>query len=182
MKEKKACAVRFGAAALAALCLTAGAAMAAGSGSQSDPLVTLSYLTQTATPAVLEQVDAKVTAYQQQLVDKLDLVVSGYATKMEELAVEQSGEENAAVYSVMTLKKGQKLSMEIGCEVMLRVGTAQCVSSSDHGLINITNGASLNNGQELTMNNLYMATIDGRGVQATADTVKVLVRGSFTIE
>ena len=37
--------VRLGAAALAALCLMIGVSMAAGEGTQADPLITLSYLT-----------------------------------------------------------------------------------------------------------------------------------------
>ena len=52
---------------LAAGCLVTltlvGVAFAAGQqGSQSDPLVTLSYLTQKATPSILSQVDSKRTA------------------------------------------------------------------------------------------------------------------------
>ena len=66
-------------------------------------------------------------------------------------------------------------------EVMLRVGSAVCVSPSAPGLINETTGAVLNNGGTLVTNNLYMMTIEGRGVQATAATTKVLVRGTYTI-
>jgi hypothetical protein len=55
MKKRKIC---FGAAVLAVVCLTAGAAIAAGEGSQTDPLITLSYLNQTALPAVTAQVKA----------------------------------------------------------------------------------------------------------------------------
>jgi len=173
--------VRLGAVALAVLCLSAGAAMAAGEGTQADPLITLSYLTKTVIPAILEQVDGKAAAHQQELVDKLDQSIREYSAKMEELVGEETETQNAATYTVITLKKDQQLNMEIGCEVMLRIGTAQCVSPSAPGLINTTSGASLNNGEQLTTNHLYMATITGRGIKATANTVKVLVRGSYTI-
>ena len=58
---------------LAAGCLVTltlvGVAFAAGQqGSQSDPLVTLSYLTQKATPSILSQVDSKLTARETELV------------------------------------------------------------------------------------------------------------------
>ena len=57
---------------LAAGCLVTltlvGVAFAAGQqGSQSDPLVTLSYLTQKATPSILSQVDGKLTAREAEL-------------------------------------------------------------------------------------------------------------------
>ena len=69
----------------------------------------------------------------------------------------------------------------IGCEVMLRVGTAVCVSPSSPGLIDESAAATLNNSGALATNHLYMMTIEGRGVRATSGTVKLLVRGSYTI-
>ena len=61
---------------LAAGCLVTltlvGVAFAAGQqGSQSDPLVTLSYLTQKATPSILSQVDSKLTARETELKKQL---------------------------------------------------------------------------------------------------------------
>lgn len=181
MKQRKTNMVRLTVAALAALAVTAGVVLAAGEGTQADPLVTLSYLTQTVTPSVMTQVDGKAEAYQQELVDKLDQSIQTYTGKMEQIVQEQSGKMNAATYTVVTLRKDQKLNMDIGCEVMLRIGTAQCVSPSNPGLINTTAGTALNNGEELAVNNLYMATITGRSIKATANTVKVLVRGGYTV-
>ena len=40
---------------------------------------------------------------------------------------------------------------------------------------------TLNNGSALVQNHLYMMTIEGRGVRATAATTKLLVRGSYTV-
>lgn len=68
----------------------------------------------------------------------------------------------------MTLTSGQVLTGDIGCEVMLRVGTAVCVSPSSPGLIDETAATALNNGSALVQNHLYMMTIEGRGVRATA--------------
>lgn len=165
---------------LAVLTLTAGVVVAAGEGTQADPLITLSYLNQTALPAVTEQVEGKAAAYQEELAGKLDQAIQQYTTQMEELVGDESA-RHAATYTVVTLKKDQQLNMDIGCEVMLRIGTAQCVSPSDPGLINTTTGSTLNNGKALEVNHLYMATITGRGIKATANTTKVLVRGGYTI-
>ena len=64
---------------------------------------------------------------------------------------------------------------------MLRIGSAVCVSPSDPGLIDETTAATLANGGALVQNHLYMMTIDGRGVRATAGTTKVLARGSYSV-
>ena len=167
---------------LAALTLTVVGVIAAGEGTQADPLITLSYLNQTALPAVTEQVEGKAAAYQEELAGKLDQAIQQYTAKMEALVGDESAQQHAATYTVVTLKKDQQLNMDIGCEVMLRIGTAQCVSPSNPGLINTTTGSILNNGKDLEVNHLYMSTITGRSVKATANTTKVLVRGGYTIE
>ena len=64
---------------------------------------------------------------------------------------------------------------------MLRSGSATCVSAdkSTPGLVDITDGSSINHGSALQTNHLYTMTAD-RGVSA-ADAVTLLVRGSYTI-
>ena len=57
--------IRLGAGALAAGCLVMGAALAAGD--QEDPLVTLSYLNQTAIPQIVEQVEERTAQRQEEL-------------------------------------------------------------------------------------------------------------------
>lgn len=136
-----------------------------GAGSATDPLVTLSYLNDVFLGQIMTKVDQKITARNSQLLQQ-----SGGAVGM-------SGVE----FAVVTLSKGQVLTGDIGCEVMLRVGTASCVSPSNPGLIDETTAASLNNDGALAANHLYMMTIEGRGVKAGSDTTKLLVRGSYTI-
>lgn len=137
---------------------------AAEAGSSDDPLVTLSYLNETFMDSIMERVDQKIAARNAQL---------GVSTG--------SGTSTASAFTVVTLTSGQTLTGDIGCEVMLRVGTAACVSPSSPGLIDETAATTLNNGSALVQNHLYMMTIEGRGVRATAVTTKLLVRGSYTI-
>ncbi len=139
--------------------------MAAGTaGSSQDPLVTLSYLNDTFLNSVLQRVDQKIAARNSQLLGG------------------QGGEGSAASnFTVVTLSSGQTLNGGLGCEVMLRVGTAVCVAPSAPGLIDETAAVTLNNGGALVQNHLYMMTIEGRGVRATAATTKLLVRGGYTI-
>lgn len=137
---------------------------AAEAGSSDDPLVTLSYLNETFMDSIMERVDQKIAARNAQL---------GISAG--------SGAGAASNFTVVTLTSGQVLTGDIGCEVMLRVGTAVCVSPSSPGLIDETAATALNNGSALVQNHLYMMTIEGRGVRATAGTTKLLVRGSYTV-
>ena len=146
--------------------LSTTVSLAAEAGSEGDPLVTLSYLNDTFLDTILTKVDQKIAARNSQIAQELG---------------GQSASGTALTFTVVTLSKGQVLTGDIGCEVMLRVGTASCVSPSSPGLIDESSASTLNNGGALVQNHLYMMTIDGRGVKATAGTVKLLIRGGYTI-
>lgn len=158
---------------LLALTLTLGAlgmtmALAADPGSSKDPLVTLSYLEDVFFDAIMDKVDERIEERDEKIAQK----ISG-----------TSGEsaETAQTFTVVTLTEGQVLTGDIGCEVMLRVGSAVCTAPSAPGLIDETAASTLNSGGALVQNHLYMMTIEGRGVKATAATTKLLVRGGYTI-
>ena len=176
MKSNRKWPVRLIAGGLVTLTL-AGVALAAGTqGSQSDPLVTLSYLTEKPIPSILAQVDQKITQREEQLETQLSGVAEGYIQQMED---KQGG--SGAVFTVVTLTQGQQLVGGAGCELLLRGGTGVCVSDTSPGLIDMTQGSTLANGSALSLNHLYLATVEGRGVLAQ-DTVTLLVRGSYTIK
>lgn len=137
--------------------------LAAG-GTESDPLVTLSYLQNTYTKELLSKADELLLKRNEEM----------------EAALGGSGQD-ASVYHVVTLTKGQTLWGEVGTEVMLRIGEAMLYAETSPGLINTTTGEALAGGGALQTNHLYMMTIEGRGIQPLTDTVKVLVRGAYTI-
>jgi len=170
MKKRNSMVTRLVAMLIICLTLTAFVAAAAGAGTSGDPLVTLSYLNNTYYKTILGAVDQKIADRDEAMEEKINDLIDDSA----------SGGE-ASVFTVVTLSKDQVLTGDIGCEVMLRVGTASCVSASAPGLIDTTGGSSINGGTALTKNHLYMMTIEDRGVKATADTVKLLVRGGYTI-
>ncbi len=153
--------------------------LGAAAGSQTDPLVTMSYLTDVNTPAILKQVDAKLDSREQALVDKLDGVADTYAQEVESL-MGSSGGSASSVFSVVTVKAGQQLLGSTGCEMLLRNGSATCVAVSAPGLVDSTDGSTLASDGAVQPNHLYLVTADGRGLKATAD-VTVMVRGSYTI-
>jgi len=144
------------------------ASVAAEAGSSDDPLVTLSYLKETFMDDILKKVDEKISARNGQI-----------ARQLEGEITDGSGE--VATFTVVTLSQGQVLTGDIGTEVMLRVGSAACVAPSAPGLIDESSASALNNGGALVQNHLYMMTIEGRGVKATAATTKLLVRGAYSI-
>ena len=83
---------------VAAVALVVTAAYAATSaGSSSDPLVTLSYLTQVFTPQVEEDMEAMVSEKADELTGKFDQ------------AIAQAGTGSSSVFSVVTLSSGQTL-------------------------------------------------------------------------
>lgn len=147
----------------AALSITA---FAADPGSEGDPLVTLSYLKETFYHSIMKEVDEKIDERNTQIAAKVTGTGSSGAVD---------------TFAVVTLTDGQILTGDIGCEVMLRVGSAVCIAPSDPGLIDETDASVLNSSGSLVKNHLYMMTIEDRGVKATAATTKLLVRGSYTI-
>ena len=168
----------------ALVCLTlAGVALAAGQqGTQADPLVSLSYLNQQATPSILAQVDAKIAQREAELQNRLAAVVDGYVKEVED-KLRTGGSSTApaaAGAAVVTLSAGQTITGGAACEFLLRSGTAVCVSSSAPGLVDMTGAATLANGGALAANHLYLATVEGRGVKAST-AVTLMVRGSYTI-
>ena len=62
MKKRSWKQIKLAALTLTVFWLCAGAALAAGGGTQSDPLVTLSYLTQTVQPDILRQAEERAAA------------------------------------------------------------------------------------------------------------------------
>lgn len=176
-KQNKRWMVRLASFALAGACLC-GAALAAGD--KGDPLITLSYLTRTATPEILEQVEEQAEERQTELLEKFNAAIDEYKGQLKK-AEEEKESQMSATYTVVTLTNGQVMNLGVGCEVMLRVGSASVSAATSPALIDVSSGETLSNGEGLKTNHLYMATIADRSVTAAADTVKVLVRGEYTV-
>ncbi len=131
-----------------------GVALAAGSqGSQSDPLVTLSYLNETALPAIMKQVDEKLAEREQAFTKQL----------------QEGGSQ--AVFTVVELAAGKSVILSAGSQVLLRTGAA--VGS---GLMDLTDGAAL--GGALPANHLCLAVADSQTVTASEKTT-LMIQGSY---
>ena len=82
---------------------------------------------------------------------------------------------------MVTLSVGQRMNLGLGAEVMLRVGSATAGAAVNPALVDTTTGENLNHGGALVQNHLYMATMTDHYITAGGSTVKVLVRGSFSL-
>ena len=155
--------------------VTAGAvtlaAFAAGAGTQSDPLVTLSYLTGQFTTSVLSQVDKQVTEAQAELEAKFDAKLQSAG----------GGSSSGGVYTTVALSAGQTIIGAEGAELLLRSGSAVCATSADPGLVDTTEGGTVNAGESITANHLYMTIGSQSGMKASSS-VQVMVRGGYTIQ
>ena len=161
---------------LAAIGLVSGATFLAMA-TQEDPAITMSYLNNTFRQQMLEE----VTKAGQELTRGFDARI---AVLEADLKAGQGGSSQASNsaerFSVVTLSRGQSLTCAVGAELMLRIGTATG-SGSAPALVDYTSGDTLSSGTALAANHMYLVTIEGNGIKATADTVRVLVRGTYKV-
>ncbi len=150
MTTKKLTAVVAGVTAAAAVLGGVGVYAVTSYGTESDPLITKSYLDSVLAPEL--------------------------ESEMQDILASYSGES----YTLVTLSDGQTLTGQAGCEILLRIGSAVVVCSESPGLVDTTSGSTLDSGS-LTANHLYMVTIAGNGVKASGSTVKMFVRGGYSI-
>ena len=122
-------------------------------GSQSDPLITKSYLDKVVQPRLEEELNTQLKAAEDQL------------------RASTPGE-----FTELTLSSGQTLRCNAGGEFLLRSGSAKALGS----LADTTAGSSLAEGGGLTANHLYLCAEDNSGLSASGS-VTVLVSGSYSI-
>lgn len=150
-------------------------------GSSSDPLVTLSYLTNKLSPEILDDMDSMISSAESDFSASLNNQINTFKTAIDSKLSGSTVTATTDTFSVVTLSKGQTVTCAVGAEIMLRIGTASGSGSSSPSLIDITSGSSLSSGSALTTNHMYMVTIAGNGVKATSSTVKILIRGNYTV-
>lgn len=132
----------------------------ASPGTSDDPLVSLSYITDTLIPEIHSYVDNKIAGIKN----------NG-----------QSGQSESG-FVVVDVKKGQKVVCEAGCELILRMGKATVNASEFGGLSDVTAGGDIQQGMSMPSNHLLIVPLsDGRGVTMTVDG-KIMIKGTYTIQ
>ena len=181
-------------------------AMAAELGSRDDPLVTASYITEELMPSLNKKIDELIVKKTGEFSDDmnrqfdtlmadLEAVVQDFNNSFSSTSLSNPAFVEAVANAVVakqggggvanTMKKvdvpnGKTVSLALGSEALLRIGSATCVASGSPGLIDMTDGGELTNGGDLQKNHLYLCTVEGRGLKATS-AVTVFIRGGYTI-
>ena len=140
----------------AAAILMTSTAVFSEPGSESDPLVTLSYVNKS-----IEQVKKYVD-------ERFSLMGTGAGSNSREL-------------EVVELSKGQFLIAHGGTEIILRGGKATAIASDLGGLTDVTEGVDLAHDTPIPSNHLLIIPRnDGRGAYCTTDAF-FMVRGGYEI-
>ncbi len=130
-------------------------ALAAGAqGTQSNPLVTLSYINEQVIPDLLKQVEAKIAKHEKEAVP---------------------GQE--AAFRTVEVKAGKSVELSAGAQVVLRSGKA----TSKDLLTDLTDATGLTGTGELVENHLYLATADGQKITA-GEKVTLMILGGYTAQ
>ncbi len=129
-------------------------------GTNDDPLVSLSYITDTLIPEIHKYVDEKIA----------NITSSG------------SSSDASDTFNVVDVKQGQIVKAGKGCEMILRMGSGTIIASQSGGLSDVTQGYDLANGENMPANHLLICPLeDGRGIKVTKDG-KIMIKGKYSIE
>jgi hypothetical protein len=176
-----------------ALCVLTGALLVAGItaiattnyGSQSDPLITLSYLNQTAKPSIKDELDASIEQAKTELAGSLNAQISDFTREIDaKIASAGDGALPAGekTFTVVTLKHRQVIKCGAGTEILIRSGSATAYGGTSPRLIDTTGGTEITAaGAALKKNHMYMVTIAENGLRAASDSVTLLIRGEYTV-
>ena len=162
--------------------LAVGAAavfLGASQGTQTDPLVTMSYINEVTAPQILSDVDARLDQREQALVDRLDASIARYERDMEQKLSGSAGTGTvgtSSAFTVVNVAAGRQLTGATGFEFLLRSGSANASSV----LVDSTGGSTLATGGSLTANHLYLVQAAGPAVRADVGAA-LMVRGSYSI-
>ncbi|MCL2747375.1 MAG: hypothetical protein FWE59_01810 [Oscillospiraceae bacterium] len=193
---------------LVALLFAGYMALAAGSGSRDDPLVTVSYFTEELMPSLNRRLDEAIAArsndfkkdmnqHYDTLMAELEAAIKksgggitgdlndpAFIEKVANAVAEKSG-ASGATGGMDTMRRvdvdsGKTITLSVGGEALLRLGSATCVATGTPGLVDTTDGTELSGGGALLKNHLYLCTVEGRGIKATT-AMTVFIRGAYTI-
>lgn len=139
----------------------------AAPGDSNDPLVTLSYITDTLIPEIDARVDKRVA-------QKVDEALENHTPS--------SGGESSDGYILVNVKKNQRIIGGEGTEFVVRSGSGVIVATANGGLADLTVGLDLPDGTEAPLNHLLLSPRnDSRGIKFTTNGI-VLIRGKYTVK
>lgn len=171
-KDKRMYVIATGMAVIATLITTTGEAGYIDPGSESDPIVSKTY------------VDKKVNDLKQ----SLDIILQKTTKDIE--SIKESNKNNVGenvqgvseAFKVIELKKGEIIMADESSEIIVRSGVVHAIGSKNGGLSDITEGIDLQTGQQIKSNHLLIIPrSDGRGIEVKSNDTFVMIKGKYKI-
>lgn len=95
--------------------------------------------------------------------------------------VSRSYVDQMTLFRVVTVPAGQTIIGEGGTEIVLRGGKATAITTAQGGLLNVSAGTDMTQGEEIPPNHLIIIPrSDGRGLNATTELV-LMVKGPAAV-
>ena len=136
-------------------------AMANTPAGENDPLISKSYIDNVVMPQIYAYIDGAIA--------KISNITPGTTKSQTES------------FEVVSVKAGEKIIADAGCEMILRQGKASIIATAKGGLANVTDGADLANGVSMPSNCLLIVPVsDGRGLSAETDLL-VMIKGTYEL-
>ena len=156
----------------------------AAPGDSNDPLITLSYITQTLMPEIDSKIDQKINA---KIGSDLDAKISEIID--EELASytpasssPSSGGASAESFILVNVRKNQRIIGGEGTEFVVRSGQGVIIATEYGGIAALTAGYDLTNGIAVPLNHhLLVPRNDSRGIKFSTNAI-VLIKGTYTVK
>ena len=157
---------------------------AASYDSSEDPLISLSYLTETFRPSIEKDYKERIAILEEKIAQLTNGTTTGTTDTSAPAAPTESTKGAMPGYEVVELKYGDCLFANAACDIMLRSGSAFCIApDATQGISDYTAGVEILNKEPLTKNHMCLIPRgDGRGIMATAQSIYVMVRGEYTID
>lgn len=136
----------------------------AAPGDSNDPLISLSYITDTLIP----EMDARVD---QRVVQRVAEAMKNY-----------SGSTGSSSFVLVNVNSNQRIYGSEGTEFVVRSGSAVVMGTYSGGIADLTAGVDLPDGSGVSLNHhLLSPRNDARGLRFTTNGI-VMVKGTYTIK
>ena len=140
----------------------------------SDPLITLSYLQEIFAPSLKQEILAEAVT-----------VPAGSDVTQAPSSVDEAVPQGANSYTLLELSLGQTVMADSICEFIVRPGSRVAVISPfpSQGVADITNGIEVLGGENVSINAycLIPRGADGRGLTLLSEKAYLMIRGDYTI-
>jgi len=166
------------------------AAVFATAGTQSDPVITLSYLTSTYQPYILAEADDMIDDILGASYEKLNEKLAGldgeaalYASLyMKNTDLSDKTVRGDNIPTMYTVERGTIITGAIGTQFMVSSGTAAAYAPDGGCIVDTTLGTEVRHGSILSDNSHYMAVDEGSyGVMIMSDAATVIVSDTHRV-